>query len=192
MSEPAMNFDVTFRDFQQLQQHMARRMVAKDRAGHFLALGGVVLCALCLTLAIYMTIQSYRLYGLVVLGLAYPSSAYLILILCLVAGIASLLPAVKLRLKLPRMQVSDDGPLLGHTTLTIEPDGLRIERHAVLSKYYWSAFQGVEMAKTAVVLAIDNGIGLIVPETAFASDAARYEFAAAISKHLEAYRQAKR
>ena len=192
MSEPAMHFDVTFRDFQQLQQHMARRMVAKDRAGHFLALGGVVLCALCLTLAIYMTIQSYRLYGLVVLGLPYPSSAYLILILCLVAGIASLLPAVKLRLKLPRMQVSDDGPLLGHTMLTIEPDGLRIERHAVLSKYYWSAFQGVEMAKTAVVLAIDNGIGLIVPATAFASDAARYEFAAAISKHLEAYRQAKR
>ncbi len=192
MSETAMNFDVTFRDFQQLQQHMARRMVAKDRAGHFLALGGVVLCALFLTLAIYVTVQSYRFLGFVVLGLPYPSSAYLILILCLVAGIASLLPAVKLRLKLPRMQVSDDGPLLGHTTLTIEPDGLRIDRHAVSSKYYWSAFQGVEMAKNAVVLAIDNGIGLIVPATAFASDAARYEFAAAISKHLDAYRQAKR
>jgi hypothetical protein len=191
MSEPAMTFDVTFREFQQLQQHRARRMVAKDRAGQFHALGSVVLCALFLTLAIYVTVQSYHLRGLVALDLPYPASAYLVLIFCLIAGIASLWPAMKLRLKLPRMQVSDDGALLGHTTLSSEPAGLRIERHTVSSKWYWPAFQGVEMAKTAVVLAIDNGIGLIVPARAFASDAARFEFAA-VSQHLGAFRQAKR
>jgi len=53
------------------------------------------------------------------------------------------------------------------------------------AKYLWAAFQGVEIAKNAVILPVDNGIEVIVPASAFASDAERYDFAAAILKHLE-------
>jgi hypothetical protein len=54
------------------------------------------------------------------------------------------------------------------------------------ARYAWSAFQGVEVAKNAVILPIDNGIGIIIPASAFASDAERYDFAAMIAKRLEA------
>ena len=192
MTDDTLSFDVTFRDFQFLQQYMTRRVVAKDKAAHMAALLGVVLCAVALTAAIVILAESYLLYQVRAFGLGYPMSLYLLIILCLIMAILSLMPAVRLRLKTLRMQVSDDGPLLGATKLTIEKDGLRIDRPAVTSKYYWSAFQGVELAKNAIVLPVDNGIGLIVPAKAFASDAARLEFAAAISKRVEQARQAKR
>jgi len=100
-------------------------------------------------------------------------------------AILALIPAVKLRLKMLHMQVSDDAPLLGATQLRIEPDGIAIGRRLMKAKYLWASFQGVDMVKNAVVLPIDNGIGLIIPAAAFASDAERYEFAAALAKHLE-------
>jgi len=96
-----------------------------------------------------------------------------------------LIPAVKLRMKTLRLQVSDDGPLLGSTKLIIEPDGLIVERSVMKAKYLWAAFQGVEIAKNAVILPVDNGIGVIVSASAFSSDAERYDFAAVISKRLE-------
>jgi hypothetical protein len=69
--------------------------------------------------------------------------------------------------------------------MIIEADGLIIDRKVMSAKYLWAAFQGVEMAKNAVILPVDNGIG-VIPASAFASDdAERYDFAAAISKHLE-------
>jgi hypothetical protein len=54
------------------------------------------------------------------------------------------------------------------------------------ARYAWSAFQGVKVAKNTVILPIDNGIGVIIPASAFASDAERYDFAAMIAKRLEA------
>jgi YcxB-like protein len=96
-----------------------------------------------------------------------------------------LVPAVKLRLSSLRLQISDDGPLLGPTRLIIEPDGLVVDRKVVTSKYQWAAFRAVEIAKNALILPIDNGIGLIIPASAFATEAERYEFAALISKRLE-------
>jgi YcxB-like protein len=90
-----------------------------------------------------------------------------------------------LRLALARMRVSDGGPLLGPTTATIEDDGLRIDRRCVRSKYLWPAFQAVEVTKTALILVVDNGIGLIIPGAVFTSEAERYAFAAAIQKRLE-------
>jgi hypothetical protein len=190
MADDSVSFDVTFRDFQFLQGHMARRVAAKDKRAHLIALSGVVLCAVMLAIAIVIVSQSYRYYRLTVLGLGYPSSLYLLIILCLVAAILSLAPAIRLRLRLLRMQVSDDGPLLGATKLTIKEDGLRLDRPAVMSKYLWTAFQGVELAKNAIVLPVDNGMGLIVPAKAFASDSARLEFAAALTRHIEAAKRA--
>ena len=162
---------------------MARRIFAKNRQKYGPALLGVVLCAVFLTMAIMVNVNPYRAVAL--FGLRYPLSFYVLLILCLVAAIASLIPAIKLRLGTLRMQVSDDGPLLGTTKLVVEPDGLLIERQVVKSKYLWAAFQGVELQKNAVILPIDNGIGIIIPASAFSSDADRYEFAAAVSKRVK-------
>ena len=192
MADETLTFDVTFRDFQFLQSYMTRRVFARNRSGHAMALLGVVGCAVLLALVIVMVAVSYRFYGIAFLGLPYPASFYLLICLCLIAAILCLLPAVKLRLSTLRMQVTDKGPLLGATRLTIEPDGLRLDRPAVTSKYFWTAFQGVEIAKDAIVLPVDNGIGLIVPRNAFASDSARLEFAAALTKRVEEAGQAKR
>ena len=124
-------------------------------------------------------------YRAVAFGIRYPLSFYLLVIVCLVAAIVCLIPAIKLRLGSLRMQVSENGPLLGSTELTIEPDGLVIERRLVKSKYLWAAFQGIEIQTNAVILPIDNGIGIIIPGSAFSSDAERHDFAAVIAQRLE-------
>jgi hypothetical protein len=185
MTTDSLIYDVTFQDFRFLQGHMARRVFARNRGDYALALLGVVLCAFFLAMAIVVNIAPYRAALIFGAGIRYPLSAYLVLVVLLIAAIASLMPAVRLRLRTLRMQVSDDGPYLGPTRLTIESDGLTLERKAMKAKYLWAAFQGVEIAKNAVILPIDNGIGLIIPAAAFASDAARYDFAAAVSKRLE-------
>jgi hypothetical protein len=123
---------------------MARRIFAKNRQKYGPALFGVVFCAVFLTMTIVLNVKPYRAFALFGAGLPYPLSFYLLVILCLVAAIACLVPAIKLRLNSLRMQVSDDGPLLGSTKMIIEPDGLVIDRKVVKSKYLWAAFQGVE------------------------------------------------
>ena len=178
-------YDVTFRDFQFLQGYMARRVFARNSREYGTALAGVVLCAIFLAIAIVININPYRAVAFFSFGIRYPLSVYLLLIFCLVAAILCLIPAIKLRLRTLRLQVSDVGPLLGTTKLIIEADGLIVDRKVMSAKYLWAAFQGVEIAKNAVILPIDNGIGVIVPASAFASDAERYDFAATISKHLE-------
>jgi len=179
---------VTFQDFRFLQGYMARRIFARNRADYLLAMLGVVLCAIFLAIAIVVNIAPYRAAQIFGAGIRYPLSTYLILIVLLIGAIVSLMPTVKLRMRTLRMQVSDDGPYLGTTRLSIEADGLAVDRKVMKAKYLWAAFHGVEMAKDAVVLPIDNGIGLIIPASA-ASDAARYDFAATISKQLESRHQ---
>lgn len=190
MTERKLRFDTTFADFQFLQGYMARRVAARNRGAHLRALMSVVLCAFLLAMAIVLNVNPYRAVALSGGALPYPISFYLALIVLLVGAILALLPAVKVRMKTLRMQVSDDGPLLGPTRLSVEPDALVVDRGRMSARYSWSAFQGVEVAKNAVILPIDNGIGVIIPPSAFASDAERYEFAALIAKRLEAQKLA--
>jgi hypothetical protein len=180
---PALRFNVTFADFRFLQGYMGRRLYAKNKGLHVRALMSVILCALFIASAIILNIHPALAVAL--MGMGYPLSLYIGIILCLLAAIASLLPAIRLRLALARMQVSDNGPLLGPTTVILEEDGLVFDRRLVRSKYLWPAFKGVEIAKDALILVIDNGIGLMIPAVAFASEAERYEFAAALHKRLE-------
>jgi uncharacterized integral membrane protein len=184
MTFNSLTYNVTFQDFRFLQGYMTRRIFARNRADYLLAMVGVVLCAIFLALTIVVNVAPYRAAQIFGAGIRSPLSTYLILILLLTGAIASLVPAAKLRFRTLRMQVSDDGPYLGMTRLAIEVDGLTIDRKVMKTKYLWDAFQGVEIAKDAVILPIDNGIGLIIPPSAFASDAARYEFAATVSKRL--------
>ena len=190
MVERELRYDTTFADFQFLQGYMARRVAARNRGPHLRALIWVVLCAFFLAMAIVLNVNPYRAIALTGGAVPYPISFYLVLIVLLIAAILVLLPAVKLRMKTLRMQVSDDGPLLGPTHLVIEPDALIVDRARMSTRYAWSAFQSVEVAKNAVILPIDNGIGVIIAANAFASDAARYDFAAMIAKRIEAQKAA--
>ena len=176
-------YQVTFRDFRQLQAHMARRLYVRHRARYRAALAGVVLCAFFLAAAVFFV--AHPVLAMRLMGMGYVESLYVAVILCLIAAILSLLPAVRLRFALARLQVSDDGPLLGETALRLEEDGLWIERARTKTKYLWAAFQGVEIAKSALILPLDGGVGLIIPASAFASEAARLEFAALVQKQVE-------
>jgi hypothetical protein len=185
MAMDAISYDVTFRDFQFLQGYMARRVFARNKKNYAAALAGVVLCAIFLVTAIIINISPYRTATAFGFGIRYPLSFYLLLIFCLIAAILCLIPAVGLRLKTLRHQVSDNGPLLGSTKLIIESDGLTIDRALMKTKYLWQAFQGVEIAKNAVILPVDNGIGVIIPAFAFSSDTERYDLVAAVAKRLD-------
>jgi len=185
MTGNAISDHVTFQDFQFLQGYMARKLFARNRWEHGLALAGVVLCAIFLAMLIVINVNPYRTVAVFGFGIRYLMSFYFLLILCLAAAILCLIPAVKLRLKTLRLQVSAHGPLLGSTNLIIEPDGLVVDRRLMRTKHLWAAFQGAEIAKNAVILPVDNGMGIIVPASAFSSDAERYDFAAAVSKRLE-------
>ena len=185
MPDQPLSFSITFRDFKFLQTHMARRLFAKNRSGYARALLGICLCAILLGLVIAISVEPYRVSNFTAFGQSQADSVYLLIVLCLVAAIGSLIPAVRLRFRTLRMQVSDDGPFLGPTQVHLEMDGLRVDRPKMSAKYLWAAFQRVDMAKNAVILALDNGIGLIVPASAFPSDAARYEFAASVAKQME-------
>ena len=186
MTNQPVRFRLEFRDFRFLQGYMARRVAARNRRAYLIVLISVVLCATFLALAISVNLMPYRTAGLAAYGIPYPLSAYVVLIVLLVLAIISLLPAARLRLKTLRMQVSDDGPLLGDTEVLIEEDGLRLDRRALKAKYLWAAFQGVELSKNAIILPIDNGIGLMLPASAFKTDSERLEFAATVSRRIEA------
>jgi hypothetical protein len=188
MAERELRYDTRFADFQFLQGYMMRRVAARNRGPHLRALMWVVVCAFFLAMAIVLNVNPYRAITLTGGALPYPISFYLILLVLLIGAILALLPAVKLRMKTLRLQVSDDGPLLGTTHLIVEPDALIVDRGRMSARYAWSAFQGVEVAKNAVILPIDNGIGVIIPASAFASDAERYDFAAMIAKRIDAQR----
>src|SRR6185503_15863014 len=157
MSEQELKFDFTFRDFQFLQGYMARRIFAKNRRAHTFGLLGVVVCATFLAMAIVLNVSPFWAFAISSPSLPYPLSFYLVLIVVLIAALFALIPAIRLRLKMLRMQISDDGPLLGLTKLRVEPDGIVVERDRMNAKYLWGAFQGVETAKNALVLPIDNG-----------------------------------
>ena len=139
MAADTVSYDVTFRDFQFLQGYMARRVFARNKQKYGPALLGVVLCAFFLAMVIFINVNPHRVGAFSSVGVRYPLSSYLLIILYLVAAILCLIPAIKLRLKTLRLQVSDDGPFLGPTKLTIEHDGLVIDRKVVKSKYLWAA-----------------------------------------------------
>jgi hypothetical protein len=190
MADREFRYNVTFADFQFLQGYMARRVASRNRGSHVRALVSVVVCAFLLAMAIVLNVNPYWALRFSSPAMPYPLPFYLLLIVLLIGAILALFPAVKLRMKTMRMQVSDDGPLLGATRLLVEPEGLVVDRGRMSARYAWSAFQGVEMSKNAVILPIDNGIGVIIPASAFATDAERFEFAAMIAKRLEARRLA--
>ena len=182
-SEKPIAFDMTFGDFQMLQTHMTRRTFARNKGAVGPALLGVVVCAVLITMAIVINIRpNYRGTWF---GLSYPLSQYVLLIVLLSLAIVALIPAVRLRLKTLRMQVSDKNPLLGPTSVTIEPDGLLVQKQLITSKYRWAAFTSAEIVKGAIILPVDTGMGVILPASAFANDAERFDLAASIAKQIE-------
>lgn len=186
-SSKPIAFNMTFGDFQMLQTHMTRRTFSNNKGAVGPALLGVVVCAVLITMAIVVNIRpNYRATWL---GLSYPSSQYALLIVLLALAIVALIPAVRLRLKTLRMQISDKNPLLGPTSVTIEPDGLLVQKELITAKYRWAAFKSAEIVKGAIILPVDTGMGVILPASAFANDAERFDLAASIAKQIERSRQ---
>ena len=178
-----ISFKMTFDDFQMLQTHMTRRTFSRNKGSVGPALLGAVVCAVLITMAIVINIRpNYRGTWL---GLSYPLSHYVLLIVFLSLAIVALIPAVRLRLRTLRMQVSDKNPLLGPTSVTMEPDGLLVQKDLITSKYRWAAFTSAEIVKGAIILPIDTGMGVILPASAFANDAERFALAASIAKQIE-------
>src|SRR5262245_20867445 len=134
MSDAPVVFDATFQDFRFLQGYMIRRVATRNKGAHVRALLGVVICAVFLTFAIVISTEPYAAARLLP-GVRYPLSVYLELIILLVLAIVALAPAIATRRRGLRMQVSDTSPLLGPTTLTVEDDGLLIERKLMRAKY---------------------------------------------------------
>ncbi len=184
MAKSTVSYEFRFSDFQSLQRHMVRRVFARNRTRYVWAFFGVVLCAVFIVVAVLVNIRASRVSQLY--GMGYSNSVLIMLILALCAAIISLTPAIALRLKTLRMQVTDDGPLLCATSLELDDEGVTVSRPLMKTMYRWKAFQGVELSNGAIVLPVDSGIGLIIPSSAFSSDSARYDFVAALSRHIEA------
>jgi hypothetical protein len=181
-----LEYDFRYADLSQLQQFMARRIYLTNRGRYGAALVGVVFCALFITCAI--AINLYASHRFRFFGAPYPRSILILLILALSLAVLSLIPAIKLRLSMLRSQVSDRGPLMGATSLLVEEDGMTVSRSLITTRYKWGTFRSVEIAKGAVVLPIDSGMGIIIPGSAFKNDTQRYEFVAEISRKIDAAR----
>jgi len=181
-----LDFEFRYSDFSQLQQFMGRRLYLSNRGRYGAALAGVVVCALLIAFAILVNLYASR--GFRLFGAPYPRSILILLILILSGAVLSLLPAVRLRLSTLRSQISDRGPLLGPTSLSVGGDGMTVSRALITTHYKWGAFRSVEIAKGAVILPVDVGMGIIIPAAAFKSDTERYEFVAEVSRRIEAGR----
>jgi hypothetical protein len=179
-----LDFEFRYSDFSQLQHYMGRRLVQSNRGRFGAAFAGVVLCAVLIASAIVVNLYAspnFRLFGA-----PYPRSILILLIVILSGAALALIPAVRLRLSTLRSQISDRGPLLGPTSLSVEEDGMTVSRALITTHYKWGAFRSVEIAKGAVILPIDQGMGIIIPGAAFKDDAERFEFMAEISRKIEA------
>jgi hypothetical protein len=183
MQRSELAYETTISDLQALQTFMTRQVFVRNRRDHLIAVAGVVLCAIFLTAVIVINALPPRL--------ADPTSTRAVLVsrlilvaLLLVGALLALMPMVRLRRRLLRMQVTAGGPLVGPTRMRVGPEGLAIERSLMTTTYAWGAFRRATIEKGAVILTIDNGMGIIVPGGAFKSDAERFEFAADVSRRL--------
>ena len=89
-------------------------------------------------------------------GAKYPESVYLSVITCLVLAIIFLIPGVALRKDSLRMQVNEKGPMLGLTRISLENDGILVQRRLMTAKYLWLGIQSIEQTNGATVIAIDQ------------------------------------
>ena len=182
MQSTVVEFEMSFPIYRKLQGFMAGRIFRKNKRRYVVALIGVVLCAGALAMAVVFNLHPYL--AMRFFGAKYPESVYLSVITCLVLAIIFLIPGVALRKDSLRMQVNEKGPLLGPTTISLENDGILVQRRLMTAKYLWLGIQSIEQTNGATVIAIDNGIGLIIPDSGFASTTAKYEFLAALSQKL--------
>ena len=157
-------------------------MLLKNKVSYGPALLGAAICAVLLTLVIVICARPFRYSSRLVS--ATRSGFYLLLIILLTGALLALIPAIRLRFRTLRMQVTDCNPLFGPTTVSVEEKGLMVDRTLIATLYRWPAFRSVEIVKGAVILAMNTGMGVIIPASAFPSDAERYEFAAQMYQRL--------
>lgn len=80
------------------------------------------------------------------------------------------------------------GVMLGHRTLTMSRDGLRIEASNFEARYTWAIFDTITVHKTIVVLWTDPAAGVLIPKDAFENPEARAAFVEQATSHIAAAR----
>jgi hypothetical protein len=182
MEQHQLSYETTIADLQALQSYMSRHLFARNRSAYLVALAGVVVCAVFLAAVIVVNAAPARFVGHN--GNTFLVSYLTLIVLLLLGAILALMPMVRLRLKTLRMQVTSTGPLVGPTQIRMDADRLTIERRLMKTTYAWGAFRSVSIEKGAVILAVDNGVGVIIPASAFPSDTERFELAATVSSRI--------
>jgi len=183
MERDQFSYETTLTDLQSLQRFMSRQLFLRNRSAYLTGLAGVVVCAMFLTAVI--VINAAPAYFVGHGGHGSSTLSYLTLIVLLLLGaVLALMPMARLRLRVLRMQITPNGPLVGPTKMHLDAAGLTIERLLMKTTYAWGAFRAVAVEKGAVVLTIDNGMGVIIPASTFQSDSERFGFAAEISNRI--------
>ncbi len=83
-----------------------------------------------------------------------------------------------------RRLVRPDGPTLGEQTLKVSGDGLDLALSNISVRYRWPAFQHVSRARGLLLMWIEPGSAIGLPERAFESVAALEAFEAEVRAHL--------
>jgi hypothetical protein len=83
-----------------------------------------------------------------------------------------------------RVLVKPDGPTLSQHSMTIEQGGLHVITPFDDALHRWPLFESVSRYKGIIVLWIEPGMGIVVPRTAFADEAAAAAFVGAASRHI--------
>ncbi len=77
-------------------------------------------------------------------------------------------------------------PAMPEQTVTIAPDGIRVETTVSVTDWRWTAWTRFHDAPEALLLEEPSGAMLVLPDRAFADPAARVAARAAIAAHLQA------
>ncbi len=181
MERDQFSYETTLTDLQSLQRFMSRQLFLRNRSAYLTGLAGVVVCAMFLTAVIVINVAPAYFVGR---GGSSTLSYLTLIVLLLLGAVLALMPMARLRLRVLRMQITPNGPLVGPTKMHLDAAGLTIERQLMKTTYAWGAFRAVAVEKGAVVLTIDNGMGVIIPASTFQSDSERFGFAAEISSRI--------
>jgi hypothetical protein len=83
-----------------------------------------------------------------------------------------------------RRAVRKDGPTLGEHTVRLNGEGLAVSIRDGEARYAWRAFQGVTRQRGLLTVWLEPGVGIMIPERAFAGEAERVQFTAEIEARL--------
>lgn len=134
---------------------------------------GVALLGFAIAAAVAIPHLTLRRFGAVEMGAGY------------ILGVAFMFASIWLNYYRQRgVLLKPNGPGLSPHTLILEPQRLRIAGPHFDHVFQWPVFEELTVLKTILVLWIEPGQGLIIPRSAFASEAEAKAFAATLRANI--------